>query len=205
MKRIGVFGGSFNPPHFGHIRIAESALRYFALTEIRWVPAHVPPHKSGIPRAAAEDRLPMTILVAAEDRLQMTILAVADHPEFTVSDLEIERGGTSFTVDTLRAIRIENRDAELFLIIGEDNHVAFDTWKEPDSIVDLASLIVYPKSQFGGGAIHKWKDVNVLDAPLLPISSTLVRNRIHDGEFVEDLIPSRVADYIEVHRLYLPA
>ncbi len=191
MKRIGIFGGSFNPPHVGHIRIAESAFWQFGLSEVRWVPAHSPPHKTGIPRASGDDRL------------QMIALAISDHPGFTVSGLEIERRGTSFTVDTLRIIRAENPDAELFLIIGEDNYNEFDSWKEPEAILGLAEVIVYPKLNFERGAIHRWKDVHRLDAPLLPVSSTLVRNRIARGESVEELISRRVADYIAVHRLYL--
>lgn len=191
MKRIGLFGGSFDPPHVGHLRIAESVQERFALSEIRWIPAFVPPHKTLIQ------------LSDASDRLEMTRLATAGIPGFTVSEIELYRRGTSYTVDTLRRIRADEPETNLFMIIGQDSFDELDTWKEPEEICSLAELVVYPRAEgrskpgFADGRIH------LLDEPMLPISSTLVRTRIANNESIEDLVTESVAAYIRTRQLYL--
>lgn len=191
MKRIGLFGGSFDPPHVGHLRVAESAQKQFDLSEIRWIPAFVPPHKTDIQ------------LSDASDRLEMTRLATAGIPGFTVSEIELLRRGTSYTVDSLRQIRADEPGARLFLIIGQDSFDELDTWKEPEEICGLAELVVYPRAE--GGLKSGFADgrVHLLDGPTLPVSSTLIRARIADNTSIAELVTESVATYIRSHHLYL--
>ena len=143
--RIGIFGGSFDPVHIGHLWIAESALEKLRLDEVRWIPAATSPLKQHGPVATDEDRL------------QMVRLAVSGSSKHVVDDREIVRGDVSYTVDTLDQITSENPDAEIFLIIGSDSLASFGKWHEPERLLTLASLAVV---QRGG---ERSVDFSVLD------------------------------------------
>lgn len=189
--RIALFGGSFNPPHIGHVGIAETAAQQFRLSEVRWIPNHVSPHKGDLDIADARHRFAMTELVAA------------GNPIFTVSNIEIQRGGLSYTIETLRAVRSTLPECQLYLLLGDDSYAAFDTWREPDKIRELAELIVYPRSLTRNPDFNIKHGDHRLEGDYLNVSSSRIRSLVSRGEPVEHLLPFSVRDYIFSHRLYL--
>jgi len=191
VKRIGILGGSFNPPHIGHLIIAEVARQKLRLEKVVFVPAYVPPHKKGEHAATASDRF------------RMTKLAVRMNPHFSVSDLEIRRRGISYTVDTVRSFKRRYPASELFLIIGGDSLRQFWTWRSPQEILSLASLAVYSRHSDGGHPRTKsHKRIYHINGPLLEISSTEIRNRIGKDRSIQYLVPDRVRAFITRRKLY---
>lgn len=190
MKRLGVFGGSFDPPHRAHRVVAEAALTQLELDAVLWIPARRPPHK------------PDRILAEDGDRLAMVELAISGEPCFRVDTRELERDGPSYTVDTLNSLRQEYPDARLFLIIGADNLEGFPDWKQPGRIRELAQLVVYGRS---GSPVDPEDDVVELDGGLWPDSSTEARERIEAGGDTDDVLDPAVQSYIRSHALYLGA
>jgi nicotinate-nucleotide adenylyltransferase len=192
---IGLFGGSFNPPHIAHLIVAETVRDQFGLEQIWWIPSHNPPHKHD------------SELATAEHRLEMTRRATAENPAFTVSDIEIQREGVSYTVDTLRTLQQEHPEASFWLIIGSDSMRDFDQWHCPDEIVDRVPLIVYKRP----GAISSIANprysnhVRFADAPLLEVSGTEVRARCRRKRSIRYLVPDAVRDYIRAQNLYAQA
>ena len=196
--RVGLFGGTFNPPHLAHRVIAEQAVEALGLSRLIWMPARQSPLKGGTGR------------VSAAHRLAMTSLCAADHPSFVVSDWEIHRPPPSFTVDTVAALAADHPDWDLHLLIGEDSWDSFDRWREPDRILDLATIAVYPR---GGANPHPVSEPRaiagnrastVIPAPRLDISSTEIRRRLSMDEPVAGLLNTDVLDYIRAHELYAP-
>ncbi len=189
---IGLFGGSFNPPHIAHCIVAETVRDQFGFEEIWWVPSHHPPHKTD------EE------LASAEHRLAMTQRAVADHPAFRVCDIEIRREGVSYTVDTLRTLQDEYPDVSFWLIIGSDSLRSFGSWHRPDEIIERVPIVVYKRP----GAISSVVDprfanrVHFADAPLLEVAGTEIRARQRSGRSIRYLVPESVRAYIEEHGLY---
>jgi len=191
VRRIGIFGGSFDPPHIGHLIIAEVARQKLRLEKVVFVPAYVPPHKKGEHAATASDRF------------RMTKLAVRMNPHFSVSDLEIRRKGISYTVDTVRSFKRRYPASELFLIIGGDSLRQFWTWRSPQEILSLASLAVYSRLSDGGHPRTKsHKRIYHIAGPLLKISSTEIRNRIGKDRSIQYLVPDRVRAFITRRKLY---
>lgn len=190
--RVGLFGGSFSPPHVGHLAVAEGAREEAALDRVLWMPAATPPHKR-------DDELP-----AAEHRLAMTRLATEGHPAFAVSDLELHRAGVSYTVDTLRTLRADHPEAEFLLLLGGDSLAQFHTWREPEAILGLAALLVYPRPGFDLSAVNAAvRDRTMpLDRPLLDLSSTTVRGLLRAGRSARYLVPDAVLTYADEHNLY---
>jgi len=191
VRRIGIFGGSFDPPHFGHLVIAEMARRSLKLETVFMVPAYRPPHKTG--------RHPAT----ARDRLHMTRLATTGNRHLKVSDLELKRKGTSYTIDTVRAFQRRFPKAELFLILGGDSLRQFHSWKDPRGILALCSLAVYrrPKSGKGRLNIPSSRIVRVA-GPLMHISSSSIRQMVLRGKSIHELVRENVAEYIVRKKLY---
>jgi len=192
MRRIGLFGGTFDPPHLGHLALAEWARARLGLERVVFMPAGRPPHKRGRP------------LTAAAHRLAMTRLAARGNAAFAVSDLEARRRGPSFTVDTLRALRARHPGARLYLLMGADSLADFPTWREPGAIARLATLVVAarplgarPEPRTGPTA-----RVVMLDNPVLAISSSALRARARAGRSLRYLVPDAVAAYVARHRLY---
>jgi nicotinate-nucleotide adenylyltransferase len=211
--RIGVFGGSFNPIHLGHLRAAEEDREAMALDLVYFVPAASPPHK------------PATEMAPAEHRLQMVRLATSDNPHFQVSDVEIRRGGSSFTIDTVRYFRATlHGPAELFLIMGGDQFNELDTWKEANELTRLCHIVVHTRlggtrgsppnvpvaalNHFGyilgdGHYVHpSGKTVTFLTTTFFPISASLIRRKLAAHESIRYLVPGGVSDYIERHAVY---
>ncbi len=212
--RIGLFGGSFNPIHFGHLRAAEEDREVMALDLIYFVPAASPPHKSS------------TGLASAEHRLQMVRLATKGNRYFMVSDVEVRRSGSSFTIDTVRYFRSTMRaQPELYLIMGGDQFEELDTWREADALTALCSIIVHTRlSEMPPGspeislaALNRFSyikesddhyvhpsghTVTLVTTTFFPISATLIRRKIAANESIRYLVPGDVADYIERHALF---
>jgi len=199
MRRIGVFGGTFDPPHAGHLALAERARERLGLDRVLFVPAGTPPHKRG------------RRLSSAGTRAAMTRLALRGHPAFRLSTLELARSGPSFTVDTLRTLRARHPEARLFLLIGEDSLGDFRTWRDPEGIRALATLVVARRPANGRGGARRTRlrrapaprrGVVWLDNPGLDISSSALRARARAGGSLRYLVPDAVARYVTRHRLY---
>jgi nicotinate-nucleotide adenylyltransferase len=191
---LALFGGSFNPPHVAHLAVAEAAAEAAGLERVLWMPAATPPHKQGDPAVAP-----------AEHRRAMTRLAVAGNDRFAVYDGELRRGGVSYTVDTLRALRAEHPGADLVLLLGGDSLADFAaTWREPEAILDMARLVVYRRPGHSEAAVPPWvlEKTRFVDAPLLDLSGTALRARLAAGRTVRYLVPDAVCGYIARHGLY---
>ena len=193
-RRIGVLGGSFDPPHLGHLALAEWARVQLGLAQVLFVPAGDPPHKS---RAS---------LTPARQRLAMTRLAVRGNPAFVVRDLEIRRKGASYTVDTLRELAAEAPRARLVLLMGADMFASFGKWRSPDEILGHAQLAVAlrpgARRPRAGRWAHMGHGVTFLDNPGLEVSSTTLRDRARAGLSLRYLVPDAVARHLEKHALY---
>ena len=191
MRRVGLFGGTFDPPHLGHLALAEWARDALDLDRVIFMPAGAPPHKR------RRDLSP------AEARVRMTRLAVFGQPAFRVSTLEVRRRGPSFTVDTLRALKTRHPRARLYLLIGADSLDDFANWHEPREILKLATLAVAARPGAAGKRPRlASRHVVHLDNPVLDLSSRAIRARVAAGRSIRYLVPDRVARYIAQRRLY---
>ncbi len=188
--KLAIFGGSFDPPHLGHLILAEQIRDQFQIDRLIWMPGYLPPHKQDY------------ALASPQNRLAMVTIAIASNPGFEVSDLEIDRKGISFTVDTLEEISSQYPESELFLIVGADSFVGMDTWYLPDRIRELAKLIVYGRK---GSDLTRNEDGDILfaDGPDIDISSTLVRNAMRSGRSIRYLVTDEVRHYIAENKLYI--
>ena len=194
MRRIGLMGGSFDPIHLGHLVTAEQARVDLGLDEVVFIPAGQPWQK--------EHTTP------AEHRYLMTVLATSANPHFSVSRIEIDRDGPTYTADTLRALRAERPDEEFWFISGADAIVNIVTWRDADEVLDLARFVAATRPGHDVAALREpgIRDrITTLDVPALAISSTDIRQRIAAGRAVRYLIPREVEEYIRKHRLYGPA
>lgn len=193
--RLGVLGGTFDPPHHGHLAFAEWARTELRLDRVLFVPCGTPPHK----RAGA---------TPAAHRLAMTRLAVRGNPAFGVSALEVRRRGPSWTVDTLRALAAREPRARLFLLLGADMFATFDGWREPEEIARRATLVVALRPGVGAARrprrLPRGRRVVWLANPGLELSSTALRDRARRGRSLRYLVPDAVARYVARHRLYAP-
>ncbi len=192
--RLGVFGGSFDPPHFAHLALAEWARTELRLDRVLFVPAGRPPHKLRGPRSPAKHRL------------AMTRLAVRGNPAFTVCTLEARRPGASYTADTLRALVAATPRARWHLLMGADMFATFDTWREPDEIARRAVLVVALRPGARAPRRSRWaragRGVVWLTNPGLELSSSALRKRAASGLGLRYLVPDAVARYVERHGLY---
>jgi nicotinate-nucleotide adenylyltransferase len=186
--RVGVFGGTFDPLHLGHLRAAENARETLGLAEVVFVPAGCPPHR---PRPGG----------SPFDRYAMVALATASHPGFVASEVEVAREGPSYTVDTLEALRSARPGAELVLLVGSDTYPEMATWKDAARLRTLCALAVVRRP--GEDAVPPADGgVAFVEGAGLPISASEVRERLRQGRSVRYLVPDAVADYIDKRRLY---
>jgi nicotinate-nucleotide adenylyltransferase len=198
LSRIGILGGSFNPPHLGHLICAQEAYLELALERVLLVPVQIPPHK-----VLEEEPGP-------EHRLELCRLATAgDEQRLAVSDLEIRRDGPSYTVDTLEQLHAQAPDNELFLIVGGDVAAGFPSWREPERVLSLATLAVAerrgtPRKQVEDALCHLsgGERARFFRMPTIGISSTVIRRRAAAGAPLKYLVPDAVAEYIDHHSLY---
>ena len=192
IARIGIYGGTFNPPHTGHLIVAECVCEQFKLDKLFFVPSYISPHKK-----EGEDRL-------ALHRLQMVRGAIKENPRFDWSDLELKRKGISYTYETVETFHRRFPHSKLFLIIGADNFAEFHTWKHPERIVELASVVVMNRPLQKSGAVNKKFHIDARFAlvPDIQISSTEIRRMIRRHKSIRYLVPNVVLQYIKRHGLY---
>lgn len=200
MERIGIYGGTFNPPHVGHIQAAKQAVSTLGLTKLLMIPAYAPPHKAVLPSNSPR----------ARQRLEMLRIAAADCPQIEVSDLELKREGISYTWETLETVKKLYPGAELVLLMGTDMFLTFDTWKNPEKILGEVILGVFYRGDKGEkAAALKQKEaleargarVILVHNDVIVISSTQMR-RLLAFRCAGEFLPAGVLDYIREYNLY---
>jgi nicotinate-nucleotide adenylyltransferase len=194
-RRVGVMGGTFDPIHYGHLVTAEEAVAQFGLDQVIFVP-------TGRPWMKADQ-----VVSRSEDRYLMTVVATASNPRFSVSRVEIDREGPTYTVDTLRLLADEHPDAELYFITGADAMLEIFDWKDPEDVLSLSHFIAatrpgYDLMRFEAAAPTHHPRVSTMDIPALAISSSDIRRRVHEGRAIRYLLPEGVKAYIEKQGLY---
>jgi nicotinate-nucleotide adenylyltransferase len=210
VARVAVFGGSFNPIHYGHLLLADHVLEILGVDRVLFVPAALPPHK------------PAARLAPATDRYEMVVRAIAGHPGFAVSDVELRRQGPSYTVDTLETLAAGGDT--LFLLLGSETFLDLLSWRAPQRIARLATLVVVPRAdspfdpesaaaqkvlrEIGaeGGFVAPGatgtRGVVIAHATSLPISASELRRRVREGRSLAFRLPPAVVDLIRARRLY---
>lgn len=193
--RIGIFGGTFNPIHIGHLIVAQESLVQMQLDKVLFVVAFLPPHKN-----------PEEIeIIDAQDRYQMTALAIADNPRFEISDIEIKRGGISYTIDTVKELRsMYGEKTEFFLIIGADTINEISKWKNPEELSKLVQFIVAPRAGYQNEQVNPPFKIStkLLSMPTINISSTEIRNRAKMGLPIRYWVPEPTYRYLISKKLY---
>lgn len=189
--RLGIFGGSFDPPHIGHLLAAVDAFEALSLDTLIFVPAAVQPLKAGLATAAAHQRLAMVRLLVGAD------------PRFAVDSVEIDRAGLSYTVDTLETFAQRFPSAERFFLVGEDAMAAFSAWKAPQQIMRLAQVVILRRPGPATADPLEAPDGTIaLSTRLIDVSSTEIRERVRGGKSIRGFVPESVAAFIETERLY---
>ncbi len=190
--KVGLFGGTFNPPHIAHLLVAESARSQFGLDQVWWIPAYEPPHKSD------------QQVTEYAHRMEMTRAAIADHPDFVALDVESALPRPSFTINTIRALQARYPEYTYFLIVGSDHLAHLNTWAEPESIVRHAKLLVYPRDGYDLRVSMSYLEESVhrINAPTMGLEGAYVRSLLHQGRSIRYLVCEPVRAYIAEHRLY---
>jgi nicotinate-nucleotide adenylyltransferase len=198
---LGIFGGTFDPIHLGHLILAEHCREACRLDRVLFIPAGQPPHKS--------DRQ----ITLGRERLEMVELAIAGHVAFAASSIELDREGPSYSANTLAALAREHPGAELFFLIGSDSLADLPLWYQPARIAELATIVVATRpgierldlAPLGGilapAAIERIEQ-HVVRIPLIQISSSMIRSRVAAGQSIRYLVPRAVECYVDSHGLY---
>ncbi len=201
-KRLGIFGGTFNPIHLGHLIVARETMENLKLDKIIFILSNIPPHKNS------------NEIASSKDRLTMLELAIKGYKNFTYSTIELERDGKSYTVETLKELHEKFNDTDLFFIIGADNLKDIKHWKDPKGILDLSNIIVLgrpnyekyfenPQKYFPFISEDEFnKKVKIINVSKIAISSTDIRQRIHENRKINYLVPEKVNAYILKNKLY---
>ena len=191
LKKIGLFGGSFDPVHSAHVALAQVALSQLQLDAVRWVPAGQPWQKT-------------RELASPAHRAAMLQLAIADEPRFTLERCELNRVGPSFTLDTVRELQAATPGTQWFLIIGQDQYVGLHTWRDWKLLLQLVTLAVAMRPGAPARANAEVERVGhqPVALPMMDISSTEIRERVASGQGIDRLVPAAVARYIDRHHLY---
>lgn len=200
--RLGIFGGTFDPVHYGHLLLAETCREQAGLDRVLFLPAAIPPHKQ------------RWSLSPAPSRVEMLRLAIGGHEGLGVSTLEVERGGVSYTVDTLQQIQAENPTAELFFLMGADSLAEFHTWRAPGRICELAIPVVVRRAGMAEpdlrelqpfASVQRLEQIRQVQVtmPVIELSSTDIRDRVAAHKSIRFRTPRAVEKYIETHGLYV--
>ena len=193
LKRIGLYGGSFDPPHNAHIALARTALEHLSLDELRWVPAGVQWQKT-------------RELAPVPDRQAMVMAAIAGEPRFALENCELWRSGPSYTIDTVRDLQDAEPDAEWFLVVGQDQYANLHTWRHWRELVQRVTLAVAARDgvepQPAPELAAEPHRAVTLPLPRIDVSSSEIRQRIAGGRDYTDMVPPAVARYIDLHPLY---
>ncbi|MCK6543861.1 nicotinate-nucleotide adenylyltransferase [bacterium] len=192
MEKIGLFGGTFNPIHAGHLIIAEIIRDHLGLSKVVFIPSARPPHK------ASEN------VISFHHRKTMVDLAIEQNEYFQCSDIEEKLSGLSYTVHTLEFLRKENPKNEYFLMIGSDSLLDLPNWKTPERLTELAKIVVYPRMgfDFDKGELRFTKEAICIDKPVIEIASSWVRERLLRNQSVRYIVPNAVLSYIKKNNLY---
>ena len=197
MAGVGVLGGTFDPPHLGHLVIARQALTKLGLTRVLFAPTRQPPHK------------PADGITPIEDRLAMVRLAIAAQPDFSLSQIDVDRAGPTYTVDTMHLLRQQFPDAELYFIMGMDSLSTILTWRSPDRLIQACRLVVFNRPGYSvdlaalEAQLPGLRERTVmLPAPALDIAASDIQRRVRAGQSIAHLVPEAVAAYIAEHKLY---
>ena len=198
MKKIGILGGTFNPIHFGHLILGQSAKEEFGLDKVLVMPTKNPAYKT------------ISGGVTEQNRIDMIQLAIQDFPYFEFSDVELRRDGATYTVDTLKELKVENSEDKFYFIMGADSLYQIETWEDPDKILSMVNVLVatrndsrsaldaqidYLEDKYHGKIYH-------LNSPSIEISSNEIRKRNVSGQSIHFFLPEPVIDYIERNGLY---
>lgn len=187
-KRIGILGGTFNPPHLGHLLMAEQVGNQLELDEVWFMPTAKPPHAPG------------KTTIASQHRVQMIQLAIENNPLFKVQPYEIHRGGVNYTVDTMKHFVETYPESDFYFIIGSDSANDLSTWKQIDELVQLVQFVGVRRP--GEFPYQGQYPILWVDSPLIELSSTEIRLRVYLEQSIRYQVPSKVAAYIQEHRLY---
>jgi len=190
MKKIGIYSGSFNPIHHGHVMLANYLVEFSDLDELWFV---VTPQN---PLKKKEN------LLDDDERLKMVQLALGDDPRFLVSDIEMHLPTPSYTINTLTALSEQYPDSEFVFICGMDSLQNFKNWREYQKILDNYELLVFPREGYDGGELINYPSVTVLKTPIIEISSTFIRQCVKEGRDVRHFMPEKAFEYMKEHRLY---
>ena len=186
MKKIGILGGTFNPPHVGHLMMANEVLHALQLDEVRFMPNNVPPHKETSGATNAQ-------------RLKMVELMIKGNSQFVIEPFEINEGGISYTYETMKKLVIREPDCEFYFIIGGDSVASLHTWYYIDELVNLVQLVGLKRPGYEASARYP---VQMIEAPQIDLSSTMLRNRFMMNKTVKYLLPEAVEAYIREEGLY---
>ena len=192
---ICLFGGTFDPPHIGHLIIAESILSDLDIDKIIFIPSSIPPHK------------PLHSYSSASSRVEMLQISIKGTPAFQISDIELNRPGASYSIDTIKQIKSQMSlsKEELYFVIGSDSLVEFQTWKNPHEILSLAQVIIAPRPSFTKDMVKPefLEQVQFLDTPQIDISSSMIRERVREKKSIRYYVIPEVLEFIQEKRLYI--
>ena len=187
MKKIGILGGTFNPPHTGHLVIANEVFHALGLDKVWFMPNQVPPHKS------------IASPVSNSDRLAMLELAIIDNPNFRIETVELDRNGPSYTYETMKILKDMYKEVEFYFIIGGDMVEYLPKWREIDKLLEMVKFVGVSRPSFKDQSEH---DILYAATPQMEISSSMIRERVKEGKNIRYLLPEPVREYIEEHGLY---
>lgn len=199
-KKIGIMGGTFDPIHYGHLILAQTALETFALDEIMFVPSGTPWLKDS------------TKVLSKNKRVHMTGIAIEDNSDFALSTIEIDREGNSYSYETVEELKKQQPDTEFYFILGADSLLEIEKWKHPDRLMAECILLVAVRDDCDEEGLQKQisylktkynADVRILPAKRIDISSSDIRGRIADGKSVRYMLPDSVINFIAKNRLYV--
>ena len=186
-KKVGILGGTFNPPHIGHLIIANDVFHALGLHEVRLMPNAIPPHKS------------KDIRITSEQRLKMLEIAINDVAYMAIEEIELIRGGTSYTFDTMKILAEREANTDFYFIIGGDQVEYLPKWHRIDELLKIVQLVGVARPST---SIETAYPITTIDVPQIDISSTVIRKRLENGETTKFLLPDNVRDYIEKEKLY---
>jgi nicotinate-nucleotide adenylyltransferase len=188
-KTYGILGGTFDPPHVGHMILAQSAYESLHLDKVIFVPTSIQPHKIN------KVGTPGTV------RYKMLELAIDNDPRFSISDIEIGRPGISYTVDTFVLLRAQYQDDNLYLLMGSDNVVDISAWKDPEQLFSLCKVAAARRPENAPSGPYSNR-VRYFEMPSIQLSSTLIRKKVKEGSSIKYLVPAAVEEYIFSNGLY---
>ncbi|MBU1261835.1 nicotinate-nucleotide adenylyltransferase [bacterium] len=187
MKRLGIFGGIFDPIHFGHLQVAEASRDFLNLSNLIFVPSGFPPHKE-------------SPVASCQDRLNMLEMAISKNPYFSISKLEIERKECSYTKDTVEKLKVIYKATEFYFVIGSDTISELSQWKEIDKLFREIQFVAVTRQGFPIKDTNS--NIQIITSPTLAISSSEIRRRVKEGRSIKYLVPERVEEYIYKNDVY---